>query len=186
MARSRELKKPDETTSQKVRPTTEFQDGLDLIRSRAGLLTGKDRAIMQIYLDNGVTFKQMARIAGVNEVCVARRIHKLVKRLLDGQYITCLRNRHKFTSEELDIARDYFLGGLPMSRIAENRSATYYTVRRAMKKMQRLTKITEDGGRKMEAKRAQAHKGISAQVREEENGTKNTELRMKKAKESDK
>jgi hypothetical protein len=145
MARSRAFQNPDKASNGRVQPATEFQDGLDLLRSRAGLLEGRDRAIMQIYLDNNGTFRQMARIAGVNEVCIARKIHKLVRRLLDGQYITCLRNRHKFTGVELEIAKDYILGGLPMSQIAENRCTSYYAVRRAMKKIQRFTQITEDG-----------------------------------------
>jgi hypothetical protein len=144
MARSREFKNPDEMTSEMASQATEFHDGFDLIRSRAGLLTGKDRAIMQIYLENSGTFRQMSRIAGVNEANVARRIHKLIRRLLDSQYITCLRNRHKFTGEELDIARDYFIGGLPMSRIAENRCTTYYAVRRAMKKIQQVTAASNE------------------------------------------
>ena len=147
MARSREFQEPDKSTDQRERPLEELEDRLDLIRSRADLLTGKDRAIMQIYLDNSGTFRQMSRIAGVNEANVARRIHRIIRRLLDGQYITCLRNRHKFTVEELDIARDYFLEGLPMSQIADNRSTTYYAVRRAMKKVLWLTMVTQDGGR---------------------------------------
>ncbi len=147
MARSREFQEPDKSTGERERPLEEFEDRLDLLRSRAGLLTGKDRAIMQIYLDNSGTFRQMSRIAGINEANVARKIHKLIKRLLDGQYITCLQNRHKFTGEELDIARDYFLEGLPMSQIADNRSTTYYAVRQAMKKVLQLTRVTENGGR---------------------------------------
>jgi DNA-directed RNA polymerase specialized sigma subunit len=147
MARSREFQEPDKSTGERERPLEEFKDRLDLIRSRAELLTGKDRAIMQIYLDNSGTFRQMSRIAGVNEANVARRIHKIIRRLLDGQYITCLRNRHKFTGEELDIARDYFLNGLTMSQIADNCSTTYYAVRRAMKKVLRLTRVTDNGTR---------------------------------------
>ena len=143
MARSREFQNPDKLTSERESPLEEFEDRLDLIRSRAGLLTGKDRAIMQIYLDNSGTFRQMSRLAGVNEANVARKIHKLIRRLLDGQYITCLRNRHKFSGVELDIAKDYFLDGLIMSQIAEKRCTTYYAVRRAMKKIQQITRVKE-------------------------------------------
>ena len=143
MARSREFHEPDKSTGDRERPLEELEDRLDLIRSRADLLTGKDRAIMQIYLDNSGTFRQMSRIAGVNEANVARRIHKIIRRLLDGQYITCLRNRHKFSGVELDIAKDYFLDGLIMSQIAEKRCTTYYAVRRAMKKIQQITRVKE-------------------------------------------
>jgi predicted DNA-binding protein YlxM (UPF0122 family) len=117
-------------------------DRIDLIRCRAELLTGRDRALMQMYLDNAGTFSQMARLAGVNEANVARRIHKLVRRLLDGQFITCLHYRDKFTEEQVEMARDYFVDGLSMREIADRHETTYYSVRRTMKQIQRLTAVT--------------------------------------------
>jgi predicted DNA-binding protein YlxM (UPF0122 family) len=122
------------------------REKIDVLRSRAGLLTGKDRALMKIYLENAGTFRQMARLAGVNEANVARRIHKLVRRLLDGQYITCLRNRDKFTQEQIEMARDYLVNGLPMSEIADRHEITYYEVRRTMRKIQRLTYVSNGAG----------------------------------------
>ena len=95
-----------------------YRDRIDLLRSRVGLLTGKDKLLMTMYLENGNSFRQMARLVGVNEVTIARRIHKLTKRLIDGEYITCLRNRNKFTKAELDIAKDYFLLGTSIRKIA--------------------------------------------------------------------
>jgi len=115
---------------------------IDILRSRIGLLSGKDLALMKIYLENAGTFRQMARIAGVNEANIARHIHKLVKRLLDGQYVTCLRNSELFTQEQLEIARDYFVDGLPITEIAWRRDTTYYSIRQALRKIQRLTTVT--------------------------------------------
>jgi len=138
MARSRAF--------QKVKPIsreeTEATNKIDLLRCRAGLLTGKDGALVQMYLNGTGTLNQMARLAGVNEANVARRIHKLVRRLLDGQYITCLRSRDKFTQEQIEMARDYFVDGLPMKEIADRHETTYYEVRNTMKKIQRLTTVT--------------------------------------------
>jgi predicted DNA-binding protein YlxM (UPF0122 family) len=118
-----------------------FEDRIDILRSRFKLLTGKDRLLMQMYLDNANTCRQMARLAGVNEANVARRIHKLVRRLLDGQYITCLRNRDKLTQKQIEIARDYFVAGLGMKVIACKHGITYYAVRKTMKQIQRLTEV---------------------------------------------
>jgi DNA-binding CsgD family transcriptional regulator len=142
MARSREFQNPDKLTGEETKTLEEFEDRLDLIRSRVGLLTGTDKTLMQIYLDNSGTFRQMSRIAGINEANVARRIHKLIRRLLDGQYITCLRNRKSLTDEQVEIARDYFVYGLPMSEIARRHEISYYAVRKAMKKIQILTRVT--------------------------------------------
>lgn len=113
-----------------------YRDRIDLLQGRVGLLGGKDKLLMTMYLRNGNTFRQMARLAGVNEVTIARRIHKLTQRLIDGEYITCLRNRERFSRREMGIAKDYFLRGLSMKRIAERRSASYYSVRQTMKKIQ--------------------------------------------------
>ena len=121
-----------------------FKDRIDMLRCRVGLLTGKDRTLMQMYLDNANTFSQMARLAGVNETSIARRIHKLVRRLLDGQYITCLRNRDKLAEEQVEMARDYFVLGLPMREIADRHGTTYYVVRQTMKQIQRLTSIRQN------------------------------------------
>jgi predicted DNA-binding protein YlxM (UPF0122 family) len=138
MARSRTFQKINRGNKTEA----DFKDRIDLLRSRVGLLTGKDRALMKIYLENSGTFRQMARIANVNEANIARRIHKLVCRLLDGQYITCLRNRDKFTQEQIEMARDYFVDGLPMGEIADRHETTYYEMRKTMKKIQRLTTVT--------------------------------------------
>lgn len=117
-----------------------YRDRIDLLRSRVNLLTGKDKLLMTMFMDNGNSFRQMARLAGTNEVSIARKIHKLTKRLIDGEYITCLRCRDKFTKIEMAIAKDYFLLGLSIRKIAGRRDATYYGVRRTLKKIQQLIK----------------------------------------------
>lgn len=126
-----------------IKTRTEYRDRIDLLRSRVSLLTGKDKILMTMYLENGNSFRQMARLVGVNEASIARRIHKVTKRLMNGEYITCLRNRDKFSKNELDIAKDYFLTGLSMKKIAEKRDSTYYRVRKTLKKIQQLIKTAD-------------------------------------------
>ncbi len=121
----------------------EYRDRIDLLRSRVNLLTGKDKLLMTMYLENGNSFRQMARLAGTNEASIARRIHKVTKRLIDGEYITCLRSRDKFTEIEMAIAKDYFLLGLSIRKIAGKRHRTYYRVRETLKKIQRLVRTVE-------------------------------------------
>jgi transposase-like protein len=115
-----------------------YMERINLLRSRAEMLKGKDRALLKMYLDNGSTFRQMAQVAGVNEATVARRIHRLVRRLLDGEYIMCLRNRRQFTELEMSVAKRYFLSGESMRKIAAKEGVTYYQVRQTLKKIQAL------------------------------------------------
>jgi hypothetical protein len=117
------------------------RERIDILRNRAEQLTGKDRLIMTMYLDNANTFRQLARLAGVNEVTLARRIHRITKRLMDGAYITCLHNRNQFTGLEMKIARDYFLAGLGQRKIAKKRKCTRYQVLKTLRKIQRIVRV---------------------------------------------
>jgi len=113
-----------------------YRDRIDLLRSRASLLTGRDKVLMTMYLENGNSFRQLARLAGVSETNIARRIRKLTRGLTDGKYITCIRNRERFTGIEMSIAKDYFLTGLSMKKTASKRRLSYYCVRETLKKIQ--------------------------------------------------
>jgi len=116
------------------------RDRIELLRSRANMLAGKDKLLMTMYLENGNSFRQMAQLAGTSEAIIARRIHKVSKRLIDGEYITCIKNRDKFSESEMAIAKDYFLLGLSIRKIAGRRHWTYYRVRETLKKIRRLVK----------------------------------------------
>jgi len=127
-----------------VRARNSYRDMIDLLRSRVGLLIGKDKLLMTMYLNNGNSFRQMARLLGVNETTVARRIRKITKRLLDGEYVICLRHRKKFTGIELAIAREHFLAGMSIRKIAARRKTTYYNVHATIKKVRRVIRTTDE------------------------------------------
>ena len=114
------------------------RDELDLLRSRLHLLNGKEKVLMTMYLENGSSFRQIARLTGVSDTSIARRINGLTKRLIDGQYIACLRNRDKFTRDQMTIAKDYFLVGLSMKEIAVKRRWSRYHVRETIIKIKSI------------------------------------------------
>jgi len=120
-----------------------YRDRVDLLRSRLDMLNGRDKVLMTMYLENGNSFRQMALLAGISETSIARRIYKLTERLIDSEYITCLRNRNKFTEHQMTIAKDYFLRGLSMKKIAAKRHSTYYGVHKTLKKIQSILKDSE-------------------------------------------
>jgi len=121
-----------------------YRDRIDLLRSRISLLTGKDKLLMTMYLENGNTFRQLARLAGVNESNIARRIRRATNRLLDGKYVTCLRNREKLTRAEMAIAKDYFLLGLSQRKIASKRKRSFHQIRKILKRIQELIRTAEN------------------------------------------
>jgi len=106
--------------------------GIELLRSRLNLLSGKDKLLMTMYIKHGNSIRQIARICGASEASVNRRIRAITKRLTDGPYIDCLRKRDKLTRRQLAIAKDYYLIGLSMRQIAAKRRRSYYRVREAL------------------------------------------------------
>jgi len=105
------------------------QGSIELLRSRLNLLSGTDKLLMTMYIEHGNSFRQIARIRGVTETTIGRKIRAIAMRLTDGPYIDCLRNRDKLTCCQLSIAKDYFLLGLSIRRIAVKRQTSYYRVR---------------------------------------------------------
>jgi hypothetical protein len=119
------------------------RDQADVLRSRLHMLSGTDKVLMTMYVENGNSCRQIARIQGVSETTVARRIDVVVKRLMDGEYIRCLRSRRKLTADQMAIAKDFFVMGLPMSRIAGRRGSSVYRVRRTLVKIRELVRAAE-------------------------------------------
>jgi predicted DNA-binding protein YlxM (UPF0122 family) len=138
----RELNHESRTTNHEPRIARHAEDRhrdvSDLLLGRLELLAGKDKVLMTMYLESGASFRQLAELAGVSEVAIARRIRTLSARLTDGEYITCLRNRDKFSAFELSIAKDYFLTGLSTRKIAASRHCTRYSVRKTIKRIKEL------------------------------------------------
>ena len=116
---------------------------IDLLRSRLSHLDGEDKLLMTVYLENGNNTFQISRLTGLCRTSIARRINALTKRLLDGRYITCLRNRRKFNKQQMAIAKDYFLTGLSIKKIALKRHHSRYRVTETIRKIKGILKECE-------------------------------------------
>lgn len=116
----------------------------DLLRRGLNLLRGEDRLLLTMHICNGLSFRQISQLTGTDPTSVARRIQRTAERLADGKYIQCLRHRDTLGNREMAVARDYFLLGLPMTRIAAKRNLSYYRVRKTAKKLRRLVAAAEN------------------------------------------
>ena len=130
---------PEETQDVKGRR----RSGIDLLRRRLNLLAGTDKVLMTMYVEHENSFRQIARVCGVSESNVARRINGIISRLTDGQYMTCLRNRDKLSRWQLAVAKDYFLIGLSMRKIAGKRRRSYYNVRDTLNEIRNIVTESE-------------------------------------------
>lgn len=113
---------------------------IDLLRSRLSLLDKNDRLLMTVYLENGNNTFQISRLTGLCRTSISRRIKVLTMRLLDGRYVTCLRNRRKFNKYQITIAKDYFVRGLSIKKIALKRHSSRYRVIETIKKIKSILK----------------------------------------------
>ncbi len=62
---------------------------MERLQSRLGLLSGKDKVLMTMYIVNGNSFRQIARLRGVSETSIARRIHQISERLTWRVFNVC-------------------------------------------------------------------------------------------------
>lgn len=108
------------------------RDQVELMRGRLNLLEGKEKAMMVMHVENGISFRQIARLLGLNESTVARKIHRIGRRLVNSEYIGCLRNRDKLTKGQMAVARDYFMKGLSKREIAQKKCWSRYRIDRVV------------------------------------------------------
>jgi predicted DNA-binding protein YlxM (UPF0122 family) len=121
-------------------PNAGGRNNADLIRRRISLLDGKDKLLMSMYFKNGNSCYQIARLLGVCDATITRRIRKLTYYLLDEPFHKYRIYRKLFDSLQKDIARDHFLMGLSIQQIANKRSLSLYKVRTALKEIKLIIK----------------------------------------------
>lgn len=121
---------------------------IDVIRSRLDLLEGKDRLLMTMYLENGYSIFKISTVTDLCQASIARRIKRLTKILLEGRYITCLRNRDRFNRYQMEIAKDYFLKGFSMRQINIKRRRSYYHIRKTILKIKSILNECESNNTK--------------------------------------
>lgn len=131
----------EDITEEELKVRGKYRDSIDLLRSRLSILSGEDKLMMTMYWENGNTLRQISTLAGVSRLSVARRIDNITKRLMEGQYIRCLRNRDKFTRRQMAIAKEYYLLGLSIKKIAGKRDWSYYRVRQILQRIKLVLEL---------------------------------------------
>ncbi len=112
-----------------------YREKIELLRSRVSWLKGRDQVLMEMYLEKEVSFTEISRLTGESRGNVSRRIRKIARRLLEGEYVTCLEHRERFTERELEIAKEHFLRGVATKEVARRHGWSYYEVRETVRKI---------------------------------------------------
>lgn len=110
---------------------------IEVLRMRAHLLAGQERALLEAYLEQGSSFRQIARLMRLDPRNVGRRVRRIVRRLTDDTYEICLGNPEDFNGRELGVIRDHFVGGLSERHVSRHRGVPRYRVRAILHKARR-------------------------------------------------
>jgi len=127
---------PQESTHK----TRHQRENIELLRRRLNLLDGKDKLLMLMYFENGNSCYRIAKLLGVCEATITRRIHKLTKHLTGQPYQTYRKYRKRLKPEQINIARDHFLMALSIKQIATKRKCSIYRVRNTLREIRAIFK----------------------------------------------
>ncbi len=116
---------------------------VDRLRNRMDLLSGPDRSLMEMVLEHGLKFSEIARLTRQNESTIGRRFRKLKNRLLEGEFCFCLQNRHCLSEIEISIARDFFLNRHRQKDIARRTGLTIYQVKKIVNKIRVMKQLSD-------------------------------------------
>ncbi|MCL5281137.1 MAG: helix-turn-helix domain-containing protein [Planctomycetes bacterium] len=118
----------------------QWRGQVDLLDLRAHLLDRQDRTLLQMYLEAGLSFHEIARWTGLSPSTVCRRIHRIIQRLSDPTYPICLRHPRYFRPKELDVIRDHFVRGLSLACLRRRRHVGHRRLRRIIVKARRMAR----------------------------------------------
>jgi len=114
--------------------TADQREAIEVLRLRAHRLCGEDRALLEMYLEHGNSFRQIGRLMGLDPRNVGRKVRRIVQRLTDDTYEICLGNREDFNGRELAMIKDHFVCGLSERHISRHRAVPRYRVRAILHK----------------------------------------------------
>jgi len=126
-----------------ISDTVENRGIVEILRMRAHLLAGRDRVLLEMYLERGTSLRQIGRLMGLSPSNVGRRIRRIARRLADDTYEICLGNRDEFNGRELALIKDYFVRGLSATCVNRTRGITLYRVKTTLRKARKYAASTK-------------------------------------------
>jgi predicted DNA-binding protein YlxM (UPF0122 family) len=113
----------------KQKDVQRFRDRAEILRNRALLLDEPHRTLIISYLDNENSFRQIAKLTGVNEATISRKIKKIINRLEKNTHLVTGSNIKNLSDKQRRIAKDFFLKGISVRRLSRKYRMSYYKVK---------------------------------------------------------
>lgn len=116
---------------------SELRGKLELYRTRFELLSEPDRLLVTMFLDNGNSYRQISKLLGVSVSTVSRRIEKITNRLTSENFNSVLRCRDRLAAVHFELAKDYFVRGIPIRTLSGKYKTSFYRVWKILKNIKK-------------------------------------------------
>jgi len=103
-------------------------NGYEKLRMRLDLLEGKERTLLELYLEHSASYYRLAKLTGLSERYVARKVQRLLRCLESEEYISIVRHQKLFGTRTLEVAYDRYLLGMSVRSISKKRKISRYRV----------------------------------------------------------
>ena len=113
-----------------IAQTREIPRSDAVIMGRAELLAPADRDLIEAVFLRNQSAASLARIMGIPERRLQRRVHRLMERLTSPEFLDAARALDYLAEMDARIARLRFCQGLPLRRIALMLNLSYHRLRR--------------------------------------------------------
>ena len=90
------------------------------------------------FFQNTPIYRVIAKMAGVNEATIARRLKKIARRISSDDFTAALSLKDDVPPEKIKIIRNHFVNGMSARAIAKNTGLSYYKINIIIREMRNL------------------------------------------------
>ncbi len=108
-------------------------DLFEVFTARVKTLDNEQAALVRFF-QNTPNFSVIAKMAGVNEATVARRLKKIARYISSEDFS----GKNSLTPQQTEILEDHFVSGLSIRTIAKNKNLSVYEVRKIIRQVRKL------------------------------------------------
>ncbi len=108
------------------------------LTARVDMLPQQQKALVRLFLA-GQGYKDIAKIASVNEANVSRKLRKIADRINCDSFIAALSENNSMPAEKLEIIKDHFVNGLSARTVAKNTGLSCYEVSKIIHQIKNLS-----------------------------------------------
>lgn len=112
-------------------------DIFEAFTTRVEILSAEQVTLVRFFR-NTPNYRVIAKMAGVNEATIARRLKKIARHICRDNFPAALSKNSNLTPEEMEILKDHFVNGLSIRTIAKNKNLSFYSVRKTIRQMRNL------------------------------------------------